>query len=202
MKTKKQVKIGILGSACDPPHREHTEIGAYAKKALGLNRLILIPTKHPPHKDAPETPARLRFHMARLVAKKRGWEVSDMEMKRRGKSYTADTIAELKNKYPSAKLFWIVGSDAIVSMPWKWKFGYDILDRCQFVAAKRFGYSLRGVPKSILKKVIVLQRPSRRPISSTMIREAIMRGHTKKAKQFLDPEVFNFIIRNRLYQKK
>lgn len=202
MKAKNPVKIGVLGSACDPPHREHTEIGEYAKKALKLDRLILIPTKHPPHKDMPKTSARIRLQMARMVAKKRGWEVSDMEMRRRGKSYTADTIAALKKKYPRAKLFWIAGSDSIVSMPWKWKFGYDILDRCQFVVAKRLGYSLKMVPANILKKIVMLQRPARRLGSSTMVREVMMRGDFKKAKPFLDPAIFDFIIRNHLYGPK
>ncbi|MDO8600049.1 MAG: nicotinate (nicotinamide) nucleotide adenylyltransferase [bacterium] len=200
MKAKNPVTIGILGSACDPPHTEHMEIGEYAKKTLKLDRLILIPTKHPPHKDMPEIPAGMRLQMARVVARKRGWGVSDMEMKRRGKSYTADTIAELKKRYPRAKLFWIVGSDAIVSMPWKWKFGYDILDHCQFVGAKRRGFSMKQVPQKILEKIIVLKRaPSRQVISSTVIRKAIAKKDFKKAKQFLDPEIFRFIIRNRLY---
>jgi nicotinate-nucleotide adenylyltransferase len=199
MRTKRQVKIGIFGSACDPPHTGHIAVGEYAKNAIKLNRLILMPTKYPPHKDMPETSAKTRFHMARLAAKKYGWEVSDMEIRRRGKSYTADTIAALKRKYPNAELFWIIGADALLSMPYKWKFGYGILAYCRFVAAKRRGFPLDKVPAKILKKVVVLKRPARRFISSTIVREAIGRGDFETAKQFLDPEVFRFIIRNHLY---
>lgn len=200
MGIKTAVKIGVLGSACNPPHTGHAAIGECAKKTLKLDRLIMMPTKYPPHKDTPAVSGKMRFSMARLMAKKRGWEVSDMEMRRRGKSYTADTITELKKKYPTAQIFWIVGSDAILSMPQKWKFGYSILDQCQFVAAKRRGFSLKRVPVDVLKKIIVLQKPARQSFSSTIIRDAIAQGDLKKAKQFLDPEVFNFIIRHKLHQ--
>lgn len=200
MGIKTAVKIGILGSACNPPHTGHVAIGECAKKTLKLDRLIIMPTKHSPHKEVPGVSGKMRFAMARLMAKKRGWEVSDMEMRRRGKSYTADTIAELKKKYPHVNLFWIVGLDAILSMPKKWKLGYGILDHCQFVAAKRRGYPLKRVPADILKKIIVLQKPARQSFSSTAIRNAIARGDLKKAKQYLDPEVFAFIICYNLYQ--
>lgn len=199
MRTTKPLKIGVLGSACNPPHTEHAAIGEYAARALRLDCLIIMPTGNPPHKNTPEAPATMRYALARIMAKKHGWEVSDMEMRRRGKSYTADTIAALKKKYPRAKLYWIIGSDALLSMPQKWKFGYGILTHCQFVVAKRRGHPLRRVPAAILKKIIVLKR-SARSVSSTMIRKAINRSDFKKAKQVLDSEVFDFIIRHTLYQ--
>lgn len=199
MRAKKPLKIGVLGSACNPPHKDHAAIGEYAVAALRLDRLVVVPTGNPPHKNTPEASARTRYALARIMAKKRGWEVSDMEITRAGKSYTAETIARLKKKYPRAKLYWIIGSDALLSMPQKWKFGYKILDHCRFVVAKRRGYSLRKIPANVRKKIIILQRRERNGFSSTEARAAFARGDIKKASFLLEPEILNFIIRSSLY---
>ncbi|MBI2639960.1 MAG: nicotinate (nicotinamide) nucleotide adenylyltransferase [Candidatus Sungbacteria bacterium] len=165
------MRIGILGSAFDPPHKGHIEVARRAKHALRLERLILVPTRVPPHKAAPSLPGALRFKMARIAAgKRRRWTVSDMELKRQGVSYTRDTIYELKKRYPGDEIFWIIGSDSLASMPWKWKGGYDILDLCTFVAVRRPGYSLNRVSKRILKKVVLLCG-AKKDISSSTIRE-------------------------------
>lgn len=191
------MRIGILGSTCNPPHKRHIAIGSKAKKILKLERIIFIPVKDPPHKDKIRVPAELRFEMARrAVGKRRGWEISDIELKRPGKSYTADTIADLKKIYPHDELFWIVGADSLVSMPWKWKGGFDVLDLCQFVVAPRKGYDLALVSEDILKKVIILPISSQ-SISSTEIREKI--GQEKDVDKFVDPSVLEFIKLNNLY---
>lgn len=192
------MRIGILGSSCNPPHKGHIAAALAAEQKLSLDQIILIPTKAPPHKDRPEVSAGARMRMARLaVGNRHGWLVSDMELRRRGKSYTRDTIAALKRKYPRDELFWIVGSDSVVSMPWQWKGGYGILDLCTFVVMPRRGYSLLRVPKRILKKVIVLPAQKSWDISSTMIRSRMKVG--KKVSQFLHPAVFRFIRRHKFY---
>ena len=192
------MRIGIFGSAFDPPHKGHIAAIQSAKKALELDRVILIPTKIPPHKDRPKTPERFRLHMARLVAKgRKGWVVSDMEFKRPGRSYTRDTIASLKKRYPGNTLFWIVGSDSLVSMPWKWKGGWEVLDLCTFVVIPRSGYSLGSVPKVMLQKVIVLKRTPHWVRSSTTIRNLLQ--HKKSVRHLLDPSVLKFIQQHHLY---
>lgn len=191
------MKIGILGSAFDPPHNAHIELAKRAVRVLKLDRLILMPTKIAPHKATSAVPPRTRFSMARLVSEgRKGWAVSDMELLRPGVSYTRDTITALKRKHPRDEIFWIIGSDGLVSMPWKWKGGYDILDLCTFVVGRRRGFPLPGVPRSVLKKVIVLPgRPT--GFSSTHIRAMFREG--KNPRRFLDPKVFAFIRRCRLY---
>ena len=192
------MKIGVLGSACNPPHNGHIRAALSVKRLLKLDRIIIIPTKVPPHKDRPEVSAPRRLRMARLaVANKHGWSVSDIELRRPGKSYTRDTVAALKKKYPSDEIFWIVGSDSIVSMPWQWRGGYGILDLCTFVVLPRRGSSLARVPRNILKKVVVLPRDKSWDISSTMIRNRIRTG--KKVGSFLHPEVLRFIKYHKLY---
>lgn len=191
------MRIGVLGSTCNPPHKRHIALGAKAKQVLKLDKIIFIPVKDPPHKDEIRVSAELRFEMARrAVGRRKGWEISDIELKRPGKSYTADTIADLKKIYPHDELFWIVGADSLVSMPWKWKGGFDVLDLCQFVVAPRRGYDLASVSGDILKKVIILPISSQ-SISSTEIREKIMQE--KDIDKFVDPSVLEFIKLNNLY---
>lgn len=192
------MKIGILGSACDPPHKAHIKIGEYAKRVLGLDRIILIPTNISPHKNTPAVNGKLRLVMARLAVKKlKGWSVSDIELKRKGVSYTKDTIRELKKLYPRDELFWIVGSDAIVAMKKKWKGGYRALDMCKFIVFIRPGYALKTVPQKILKRVVVFKKILKRDLSSTMLRQ--MFKNKKSAKQYLAPEVLKFIKQHNLY---
>ena len=193
------MRIGIVGSACDPPHKRHIEMGERARKALRLDKILFIPTNIPPHKARPSAGAKDRLSMARLAAQDLPrWEISDMELRRRGKTYTKDTIRQLKKIYPNDELYWIVGYDAITSMPWAWKGGYDILDECQFVVAHRPGYSLHRVKKSVLKKILVLERTFKRDVSSTMIRSVIQLK--KNPARFLDSRVLTYIKKKKLYE--
>ncbi len=190
-------RIGIVGSTCNPPHIDHIAIGEAARRTLKLDRLILIPVKNPPHKEVPSVSADDRFKMGKLaIARRKGWSVSDMELGRRGKSYTRDTVNELKRLYPNDEIFWIVGSDSLMSMPWKWKGGYGILDLCTFVVASRKGHPIRHVSDRIIQKVKVLKmRPT--SVSSTMIRRKLL--HRKEVKKYLNAKVLAFIKKNNLY---
>lgn len=191
------MRIGVLGSAFDPPHKAHRKLGERAKKALKLDHLVLMPTKIPPHKTKPNVSAGLRLKMAKILAgKRKGWMVSDIELKRPGKSYTRDTIKELKKRHPNDQIFWIIGSDSLVAMPRQWKGGYDVLDLCTFVVAPRKGYPLARVPKRILKKVIILPGQTL-SISSTKLREFLRKG--KSVSRFLDPKIMKLIKRHHLY---
>lgn len=193
------MRIGILGSACDPLHKRHIESAEYARKKLALDKILLIPTNIPPHKASPAASGRARLEMARFATGHlKHWEVSDMEIRRRGITYTRDTIRQLKKMYPNEDLYWIVGSDAITSMPWAWKGGYDILDECRFVVVPRPGYPLKGVRKDILKKVIVLKNIFKRNISSTMVRN--MLRSKKNAGRFLDLRVLRYIKQKKIYE--
>lgn len=192
------MKIGILGGTFNPPHRSHKLIAEKVKRELGFDRIIFMPTKDPPHKVRPRVSARHRFLMTRLLVRgKKDFMVSDLELKRPGKSYTADTLKELKKLYPKDQLFWIIGADALLYMPAGWKEGYKILDKCQFVVVVRPGYSLQSVPRRILKKVIIVKNRASTDISSTEIRECLKAG--KSVRGLLTPQQEFYIKRNHLY---
>ena len=115
-------RIGIYGGTYSPPHIGHLKAAEYAIEACKLDRLLLIPTGVSPHKamSAGATSAD-RLQMLRLSAAGiKGAEVSDMELNRAGRSYTVDTLGELKSLYPDAELVLLMGTDMFTSfLTWK-----------------------------------------------------------------------------------
>lgn len=197
------MKIGILGSACDPPHNAHKLIGEYARKIVGLDKIFLVPTFLPPHKKASSVRAEDRLRMARLfVQDLPHWEALDVEIQRGGISYTKDTLQELRAMYPQDTLYMIIGLDNLLDMPRAWKGGYDTLDKYTFVVAARPGYSWEEVPSSVRKKIILLELEIEdsfhSPISSTMIRE--LRKKDKPINAYVPHAVSDFIYEKKLYQ--
>ena len=110
-------KLGIFGGTFNPIHNGHVSLAKHYIQALGLDELLVIPTKQPPHKSAPDlAPASARLRLCRLAfAGVPEAVVSDMEIVRSGKSYTVDTVAQLRAMYPHAELYLLVGSDMFLT---------------------------------------------------------------------------------------
>ena len=111
-------RIGIYGGTFNPPHTGHIGAGLQAMQALGLSMLYVIPDRIAPHKEIPEgspTPEQ-RLQMLRLAL---GGEenvlVSDMELRREGKSYTFETVEQLRTLYPNAELVLFMGTDMFLT---------------------------------------------------------------------------------------
>ena len=132
------MRIGIYGGAFNPPHNGHVHAARSAKEALGLDRVIVVPSCVPPHKQlAPGTPSDAdRFEMARLAFSPMGAQVSDMELARGGVSYTAQTMELVARQYPKDDLWFIVGADMFLSMQ-KWKTPERIFALCRVAAVPR-----------------------------------------------------------------
>ena len=116
-------RIGIYGGTFNPPHTGHIHAAVQAVEALKLDKLIMIPAHVAPHKELPEgSPGpEQRLDMVRLAVQScPRIEVSDMELKRQGKSYTYQTILELRKKHPKAQLFLLMGTDMFLAFEaWK-----------------------------------------------------------------------------------
>ena len=111
-------RIGIYGGTFNPPHLGHIGAARCAAKALGLDKLLVIPDRIAPHKQLPvDSPSpEQRLAMLRLsLAEEPEMEVSDLELKREGVSYTYQTIAQVKELYPQAKLYLLMGTDMFLS---------------------------------------------------------------------------------------
>lgn len=107
------MRIGILGGTFDPIHQGHLAAAHAAMECANLDRVLVIPTAVPPHRPRPVANASDRLEMARLaVAGDERFVISDIELRRKGASFTVETLRELKKLYPGDELFLILGWDA------------------------------------------------------------------------------------------
>lgn len=117
-----KLKTGIFGGSFNPIHNGHIELAKKFYKELGLDRLLIVPSYIPPHKfvDTPVFPDQ-RFEMCCLAAEGiEGLEVSNIEIKRHGASYTYLTLKELHSLYPDDELYLITGADMFMTLQdWK-----------------------------------------------------------------------------------
>jgi nicotinate-nucleotide adenylyltransferase len=134
------MKIGILGGTFDPIHGGHLTAAAAAKRALSLDRVLLMPARTPPHRSAePRASIYHRFAMTALAAAEHDFLVSDLEARRDGPSYTAQTLEALQSEgHEPSELYFITGSDAFAEVE-TW-FDYPrLLTLANFVVVSRPG---------------------------------------------------------------
>ncbi len=141
------LKMGLLGGSFNPIHNGHLTIAQHVHERMQLSQVLFIPTGDPPHKrDGSLAPANVRLEMVRLaIADNPLFTVSDIEMQRKGKSYSIDTIRALHHHYgPSTELFFIIGLDAFLDFP-TWREPEELLRICHFVVVPRPGQSFRAL---------------------------------------------------------
>jgi nicotinate-nucleotide adenylyltransferase len=158
--------LGLLGGSFNPVHNCHLSIAAQTRDALNLDRVLFIPTGDPPHKGLGSlAPARHREAMVRLaISADPSFELSDIELRRGGKSYSIDTIRALQGQMgPEAELFFVIGLDAFLDLP-SWKEADRLLCACHFVVVSRPGASFEHLvtmplfPPADLNKLRALDR--------------------------------------------
>ncbi|MFO7751412.1 MAG: nicotinate-nucleotide adenylyltransferase [Desulfobacteraceae bacterium] len=135
------MNIGLFGGTFNPVHRGHIHVIRYVKELFALDTVYLVPCATPPHKaDTDLAPARLRLEMvASAVKDLPGLVPSDIEIKRRGKSYTIDTINQLKEKWGQEdRLFLIMGSDAFLDIR-SWKNSLELFSKTPVIVMLRAG---------------------------------------------------------------
>lgn len=188
------MKIGILGGTFNPVHIGHLILAEEVREKVGLDRVIFIPACLPPHKDNSDVAAAgHRFRMVKLaIGSNKNFSVSDVEIKRRGRSYTIDTLKELRKTYSADELFFITGSDLLNYLD-EWKDLSLITEMVKFIVATRPGYPLEKIPSYIATVAIRAV-----DVSAFEIRACVKEG---KSFRYLVPDaVFNYIVKNRLYR--
>ena len=141
------MKLGLLGGSFNPVHNGHLAIARQTREALGLDQVLFIPTSQPPHKpNGSLAPAQDRYEMVRLaIAADTALAISDVEIRRPGKSYSIDTIRLLQQEYGAqSQLFFLIGLDAFLDFP-SWRDPVILLALCQFVVLSRPGLSFRSL---------------------------------------------------------
>ncbi len=189
-------RIGILGGTFDPIHRGHLETGLAAERALGLTRMLLMPSNLPWHRRPPKTSSFHRFAMVSMaVAGRKGWRAADLELRGEGESYTARTLQKLHGRgYAPGELFFIVGADAFVDIE-SWRQYPSVLEYAHFAVVPRPGLTFAAlrdrlpgladrmiVPPlsevNIDRPAIVLVEAVTPAISASDIRERCQRGES------------------------
>ncbi len=136
--------VGILGGTFDPVHHGHLAIAEEAREALGLERVWFVPVASPPHKpDRPVSAAADRLAMVRLaVAGNPAFEACDLEIRRGGASYTADTLDELLGRGVRAPWL-ILSSEALALLP-SWHEPRRVLELARLAVVPREGFDALG----------------------------------------------------------
>lgn len=199
------MRIGMLGGTYDPIHNGHLMLGKKFASLLELDKILIIPTGTPPHKKASQTPARRRLKMCRLAAKDLGelYEASDIEIVRKGKSYSYLTLCELHEKYPGSEFFLIMGADMFMTLETWYRFD-DLKELATFCTVARNDISTQELEEYAKKLESLGCRccvtdVEQVDISSTMIREKISNGEPITG--FVPESVEKYILKKRLYRK-
>jgi len=146
------MRLGLYGGAFNPIHRCHLLVAEAAQARLGLETVLFIPAGDPPHKPTPDViPAAHRLEMVRLaIAPYPSFQLSDIETRRPAKSYTVDTLRELRKIYPADTRFvFIIGLDAFKDLP-GWREPEHLLELCEFAVVSRPGTLFKSLEKMVI----------------------------------------------------
>ncbi|MGN0467544.1 MAG: nicotinate (nicotinamide) nucleotide adenylyltransferase [Acutalibacteraceae bacterium] len=199
-------RIGIFGGTFNPPHLAHKRLALEMKEKAKLDEIIVIPTFIPPHKAAKDLAGgEDRLKMCKLTFFEDFFSVSDTEIRRQGKSYTYDTLCQLK-KNEEEKFFLIIGSDMLLSFD-KWYRYKDILSMATLCAVSRQDdvplQELRSYAKDVLeldeeKGEIIFSSSKPFELSSTLIREKIKNGEDVSG--YIEKNTLEYITQKELYR--
>ena len=202
-------KIGVFGGTFNPVHRGHeiTALEFYGK--FGLDKLLVIPSNIPPHKknETGVTP-KSRLEMCGICFGKykgRDIQVSDIEIKKEGVSYTFDTLAELKKTYPGEAIYFLAGSDMFLYIE-HWHRYEEVLKMCVFaVAFRQNDETEKNEVKELREKLakagyrIELLENAAYEISSTQLRDRIGNRDFEGIGEYISPEVLDYIKEKKIY---
>jgi len=195
---KRVRRIGIFGGSFDPPHIGHLIIAEVARQKLRLEKVVFVPAYVPPHKKGEHAAtASDRFRMTKLAVRMNPhFSVSDLEIRRKGISYTVDTVRSFKRRYPASELFLIIGGDSLRQF-WTWRSPQEILSLASLAVYSRL--SDGGHPRTKSHKRIYHIAGPLLKISSTEIRNRI--GKDRSIQYLVPDRVRAFITRRKLYRR-
>lgn len=195
------MKIGILGGSFNPPHLAHIGMAKNCVEEFDLDEVMLVVAANPPHKTIAEhISAQMRFDMVKASLREADkLAVSDMELKRQGKSYTIETIMAFEKEYAGAELYLIVGADMLVDLP-TWYQANEILKKVSIIAVGRKGVDIEA-SKALLEKeygvTVLLSNYNSHGISSSIVRKRVYDALPLNA--YVCAEVELMIYENALY---
>ena len=201
------MRIGIFGGSFNPVHLGHRRLADEMIKTAELDKMLIIPAGIPPHKSAVGlVDEEHRIQMCRLAFNDKKYIISDIEFQRDGKSYTVDTVAEIRKLYPNDELFLVIGSDMLLSFH-RWYRYEDILKEVTLcVATRENEISVDELMKysedtlKLQKSEIIISPVEPFVCSSTQIRSEINQGQSVDS--LMDKDVYDYIMQNGIYIDK
>ncbi len=198
-------KVGIMGGTFNPIHMGHLILAEKAREQFHLDNILFIPCGMPYMKDCKEVlPGEVRAEMTRLATMDNPFfDVSMMEIDKKGRTYTYETLQELHEKNPNTEYYFILGADSLWAVE-NWKEPQKIFDSCTMLTAAREDKNTQEINEKIAfltKKyqadIFLLDTPQL-AISSSMIRDAIKSGNS--IRYYVPEAVYDYIIKNKLYK--
>ncbi|HLH68749.1 MAG TPA: nicotinate-nucleotide adenylyltransferase [Candidatus Dormibacteraeota bacterium] len=195
------MKIGVVGGTFDPVHVGHVAMAEAAIACAGLDLVVLVPAGLPPHRRPTVAPAEDRLRMCQLaVAGRPRFMVSDLEVRRPGPSYTADTLRQLAERWPGEELYLVLGWDAAREVR-TWHRPEEVLRLARLVVVTRPGHRA-PTPEDLARVGIDPERTIlcdvRTPdVESTDIRRLAEHGGSLTG--LVHPAVEAYLRRHRLY---
>lgn len=191
--------LGLFGGTFNPIHSGHLIVAEDARELLCLEKIIFIPSYIPPHKKQ-ITSSKHRYRMAELAIKNNpNFEISDIELKRKGRSYTVDTLREFKKRYTDFELYFLMGVDQLLEIE-TWKTPDEVFRLCKVVVLSRPGYEIKNSRTTRMGGYDLMPiEVTLVDISSTEIKKRVADGRSFR---YLVPQnVEEYIKKNRLYVK-
>jgi nicotinate-nucleotide adenylyltransferase len=199
------VKVGVFGGSFDPIHRGHVAPVESARRSLGLDRVLFVPTALPPHKRegerAPVAPALARYAMVELALLDRPeLEVTTLELTPDLPSYTIETLERLAAERPADEIWLLVGADALAGLG-GWRRGAELIERFPLGVLARPGFDLGRAALGRRGGSVRIVPAGNEPVdlSSTEIRARLARGEVLPD-GWLEPRVLTFLTKYRLYR--
>jgi nicotinate-nucleotide adenylyltransferase len=214
------LRIALIGGTFNPIHYAHLRCAEEIRIAFKLDQVIFIPAGDPPHKTSEDIiPSRLRYAMTEMAVKDNSrFAVSDIELKREGKSYSVDTILHFLDRMePEDQLYFILGSDAFRDIG-IWKDYIRLFSLCHFIVISRPNYDISliksTVPAGLAARfteeddgftwrhqsgfAVFFHEVTAMDISGSMIRNLIKEEIS--IRYLVPPDVEAFIEKKRLYR--
>lgn len=196
--------LAIYGGTFDPIHYGHLFVAEQVYDKYSVEKILFMPAGDPPHKiDRKITDARHRYRMVELAIEgNENFLISDYELIKGGKSYTADTIRYFKEKKVAENLYFIIGADSLLDI-FDWREPEFLLQNACFIVASRPGYQLKKTElaekfRPYLKQILFLDTIEV-GYSSSRIRELLKEG--KSIKYQTPDQVIEYIEKNKLYRR-
>jgi len=195
-------QIGILGGSFDPIHIGHLIMALISKEEFSLSKVYFVPTNLSYHKGGNELSPKERYQITNLAIQDYpSFVISDIDIKRGGKTYTVDTLKEFKkyhNLPNDTVLYFIMGIDSYMTIT-TWKDYKSIFELANLIVYNRPCFDINSLPKELLsyKNVYFIKEPTI-GISSSFIRERLRQG--KSCHFFIPKKALEYIQENMLYR--